>query len=174
LRWVDFVRIVIVALAGTIVCAAQVLGQADGEAAPIFGIKIPPGYREWQLISVAHEEGKLNDLRAILGNDVAIKAARDAALPYPDGTIIARLAWSYDPLPESEAAFGRPQSFVAGAPKNGVQFMVKDSTKYASTGGWGYAQFDDGKPASEAVHDACFACHAIVKGRDFVFNRYAR
>ena len=51
--------------------------------------------------------------------------------------------------------------------------MVKDSSKYASTGGWGYAQFDDGKPASEAVHNACFACHAIVKERDFVFNRYA-
>jgi hypothetical protein len=174
LRRIDFVRIAIVALAGMVACATQVLGQADGEAAPIFGIKIPSGYREWKLISVAHEEGKLNDLRAILGNDVAIKAAREGTLPYPDGAIIARIAWSYDPLPESEAAFGRAQSFVTGAPKNGVQFMIKDSTKYASTGGWGYAQFDDGKPASEAVHNACFACHAIVKARDFVFTRYAR
>jgi hypothetical protein len=51
--------------------------------------------------------------------------------------------------------------------------MVKDSNKYASTGGWGFAQFDDGKPASEAVHNTCFSCHAIVKARDFVFNRYA-
>ena len=138
------------------------------------GSRFPSGYREWKLISVAHEEGKLNDLRAILGNDDAIKGAREGTLPYPDGAIIARIAWSYDPLPESEAAFGRAQSFVAGAPKNGVQFMIKDSTKYASTGGWGYAQFDDGKPASEAVHNACFACHAIVKARDFVFTRYAR
>ena len=71
---------------------------ADDESTPIFGIKIPPGYRDWRLISVAHEEGNLNDLRAILGNDVAIKAAREGTLPYPDGTIIARLAWSYDPL----------------------------------------------------------------------------
>src|ERR1700759_5002908 len=100
-------------------------------AAPIFGVKIPPGYRDWRLISVAHEEGKLNDFRAILGNDVAIKAAREETLPYPDGTIIARLAWSYDPLEESSKAFGRLQSFVAGSPKNGVQFMVKDSGKYA-------------------------------------------
>jgi Cytochrome P460 len=108
------------------------------------------------LISVAHEEGNLNDLRAILGNDVAIKASREGKLPFPDGTIIARLAWSYDPLEESEKAFGRLQSFVAGPPKNGVQFMVKDSRKYASTGGWGFAQFDDGKPANEAVHNIAF------------------
>jgi Cytochrome P460 len=85
----------------------------------------------------AHEEGNLNDLRAILGNDAAIKAFREGKLPFPDGTIIARLAWSYGPLEESSQAFGRLQSFVAGPPKNGVQFMVKDSEKYASTGGWG-------------------------------------
>ena len=104
-------------------------GGADDESSPIFGVKIPPGYRDWRLISVAHEEGTLNDLRAILGNDVAIEASREGRLPFPDGTIIARLAWSYDPLEESSKAFGRPQSFVAGSPKNGVQFMVKDSTK---------------------------------------------
>ena len=143
------------------------------ESSSLFVTEIPPGYRDWKLISVAHEEGSLNDLRAILGNDIAIQASRQGKLPYPDGTIIARLAWSYDPLAESDKAFGRPQSFVAGVPKNGVQFMVKDARKYASTGGWGFAQFDDGKPASEAVHNKCFSCHAIVKARDFVFNRYA-
>jgi hypothetical protein len=148
-------------------------GGADDESSPIFGIKIPSGYRDWRLISVAHEEGRLNDLRAILGNDVAIGASREGKLPFPDGTIIARLAWSYDRLEESSKAFGRPQTFVAGPPKNGVQFMVKDSRKYASTGGWGFAQFDNGKPAGEAVQNACFSCHATVKARDFVFNRYA-
>jgi hypothetical protein len=172
-----FVLVAFGVLAGVILTvaasSAPASAQADGEAAPIFGIKIPPGYRDWKLISVAHEEGSLNDLRAILGNDSAIKAAREGTLPYPDGTIIARLAWSYDPLAESEKVFGRLQSFVAGPPKNGVQFMVKDSSKYASTGGWGYAQFNDGKPASEAVHNTCFACHETVKARDFVFNRYA-
>ena len=122
---------------------------------------------------MAHEEGNLNDIRAILGNDVAIKAFREGKLPFPDGTIIARLAWSYDPLEESEKAFGRLQSYVAGPPKNGVQFMVKDSRKYASTGGWGFAQFDDGKPANEAMHKTCFPCHQAAKARDFVFNRYA-
>ena len=148
-------------------------GGADDESSPIFGIKIPPGYRDWRLISVAHEEGSLNDLRAILGNDVAIAAFREGKLPFPDGTTIARLAWSYDPLEESAKAFGHPQSFVAGPPKNGVQFMVKDSRKYASTGGWGFAHFNDGKPADEAVHNTCFPCHEVAKARDFVFNRYA-
>jgi hypothetical protein len=173
MRRIVFVLVAAGALAGVVAHMAPASGQADGEAAPIYGVKIPPGYRDWRLISVAHEEGSLNDLRAILGNDVAIKAAREGKLPYPDGTIIARLAWSYDPLEESSKAFGHLQSFVAGPPKNGVQFMVKDSGKYGSTGGWGFAQFDDGKPASEAVHNTCFACHATVKARDFVFNHYA-
>ena len=126
MRRVGFVLVAVGALAGVIAYGAPASEQADEEAAPIYGVRIPPGYRDWSLISVAHEEGKLNDLRAILGNDVAIKAAREGRLPYPDGTIIARLAWSYDPLEESSKAFGRPQSFVAGPPKNGVQFMVKD------------------------------------------------
>ena len=162
------------AIALSIVAAAAFsAGPMKSESAPIFGIKLPAGYRDWRLISVAHEEGSLNDLRAILGNDVAIKAARAGKRPFPDGTIIARLAWSYDPLPESEKAFGRAQSFVAGPPKNGVQFMVKDSKKYASTGGWGFAQFDDGKPADAAMHGTCFSCHRAAEARDFVFNRYA-
>ena len=67
----------------------------DEAASPIFGVKIPAGYRDWGVISVAHEAGNNNDLRAVLGNDVAIKAYREGKLPFPDGTIIARLAWSY-------------------------------------------------------------------------------
>jgi hypothetical protein len=173
MRRIVFVLVAVAALAGAVAYMAPASGLSDGEATPIFGVKIPPGYRDWRLISVAHEEGNLNDLRAILGNDVAIKAYREGTLPFPDGTIIARLAWSYVPSEENNKAFGRPQSFVAGPPKNGVQFMVKDSRKYASTGGWGFAQFNDDKPADEAVHNTCFPCHATVKARDFVFNRYA-
>src|SRR5450432_391918 len=168
-----FGLVAIGALAGMVAWMAPASGQADGEAAPVFGVKIPSGYRDWRLSSGAREEGKLNGLRAILGNDAAIKAAREGKLPYPDGTIIARLAWGYDPLAESSKAFGHPQSYVAGPARNGVQFMVKDSGKYASTGGWGFAQFDNGKPAAEAVQNTCFACHAIVKARDYVFNRYS-
>jgi len=162
----------VVVLTGAVVCMVHASGHADAEAAPIFGIKIPPGYRDWKLISVAHEEGNLNDLRALLGNDVAIKAYREGKLPFPDGTIIARLAWSYVPSEENNKVFGRAQSFVAGDATN-VQFMVKDSKKYAATGGWGFAQFKDGKPADEALLKTCFPCHVPVKARDFVFTRYA-
>ncbi len=51
-------------------------------------------------------------------------------LPFPDGAIIARLAWSYIPSEENNKVFGREQSFVAGSATN-VQFMVKDSKRYA-------------------------------------------
>ncbi len=90
----------------------------DYESPQIFGGKLPPGYRDRRLISVAHEEGKLNDIRAILGNDIAIKAYRDAKLPFPDGAITARVAWGYVPSEENNKAFGHPQSFVAGSPTN--------------------------------------------------------
>jgi hypothetical protein len=73
----------VVALAGVVVCMGYGSGQAGGEAAPIFGIKIPSGYRDWKLISVAHEAGNLNDFRAILGNDIAIAAYREQKLPLP-------------------------------------------------------------------------------------------
>jgi hypothetical protein len=172
MRQIVFVLAAVATLAGVVAFAALAAEHGDEEAVPIFGIKIPGGYRDWKLISVAHEEGDLNDLRAILGNDVAIKAYREGKLPFPDGTIIARLAWSYDPSEENNKVFGRSQSFVAGSATN-VQFMVKDSKKYAATGGWGFAQFKDGKPADEAVHKTCFACHQPVKDRDFVFTRYA-
>jgi hypothetical protein len=122
---------------------------------------------------VTHEEGTLNDIRAILGNDIAIKAYREGTLPFPEGAIIARVAWSYLPSEENNRIFGRSQSFVAGPPTNGVQFMVKDSRKYASTGGWGYAHFNDGKPAGETVLQSCFPCHQAIKSRDFIFTRYS-
>jgi hypothetical protein len=173
MRRIVFALVAVVALAGAVSYMAPASGQSDGGTAPIFGNKIPPGYRDWKLISVAHEEGNLNDLRAILGNDVAIKAYREGRLPFPDGTIIARLAWNYVPSEENNKVFGRPQSFVAGPPKEGVQFMVKDSSKYASTDGWGFAEFNDGTPAAEAVLNGCFSCHEPAKARDFVFTRYA-
>jgi hypothetical protein len=168
-----FLLVAVAALAGLVAPSAPASGQADREAVPLFVTKIPPGYRDWRLISVAHEEGSLKDLRAILGNDTAIETYREGKLPFPDGTIIARLAWSHDASEENNKVFGKQQSFVAGPPKNGVQFMVKDSVKYAATGGWGFAQFDDGKPAGEAVLKTCFPCHLAVKTRDHVFTRYA-
>ena len=117
MKGIAYFLVAVAVLTGVVVYMAHASGHADEEAAPIFGIKIPPGYRDWRLISVAHEEGNLNDLRAVLGNDVAIKAYREGKLPFPDGTIIARLAWSYVPSEENNKVFGRPQSFVAGPPR---------------------------------------------------------
>ena len=172
LRRIAVLLVAVAALAGGVAYIAPASEQPDEKAAPIFVDKIPDGYRDWKLISVAHEEGDLNSLGAILGNDVAIKAYRDGKLPFPDGTIIAALHWRHTPSEENDKVFGRAQSFVAGSPTN-VQFMVKDSKKYASTGGWGFAQFEDRKPADEAVHKACFSCHKAVEARDLVFTRYA-
>jgi hypothetical protein len=164
----------IAAVAGSAVSSSPAPRHKDEAPAPIFNIKVPEGYRDWKLISVAHEEGNLNDIRAILGNDVAIKAYREGKLPFPEGTIIARLAWSYVPSEENNKAFGRSQSFVAGpAPEWYLQLMVKDSKKYAATGGWGFAQFNkEGIPADAAKHNTCFPCHEPAKDRDFVFTHY--
>lgn len=166
----------LVAVVATVIAVAASMnpsrGRADDDAVPIFGIKIPAGYRDWRLISVAHEEGNLYSFAAVLGNDVAISAYRNGKLPYPDGTIIAALHYSHVPSEENDKVFGNPQSFVPGPPTN-IQFMVKDSKKYASTGGWGFAHFNkDGKPGDEALLKTCFPCHAKAT-RDFVFTKYA-
>jgi hypothetical protein len=69
--------------------------QAESNASPIYGITIPAGYRDWRLISVNHlAGGNLKQVRAQLGNDIAIKAFREGKLPFPDGTIIAALHWN--------------------------------------------------------------------------------
>jgi Cytochrome P460 len=154
---------------------AATVAASTKVAAPVFGIRIFPGWRDWRLVSVAHEAGELNDIRAILGNDVAIKAYREGTLPFPDGAIIARVSWKYVSSKENDKAFGRQQSFVAGdAPVWYLQFMVKDSKKYAETGGWGFAQFDkDGNPSADAAKlTTCFPCHEPAKSRDYLFTRY--
>ena len=167
-----FALVAVAAGAGVVACIGRAYGQADGKAGPIFVTKVPPGYRDWRLISVAHEEGNLNSFAAVLGNDVAIKAYHEGKLPFPDGTIIAALHYSHVPSDENNKVFGRSQSFVAGVPTN-IQFMVKDSKKYAATGGWGFGDFRNGKPSDEALHEKCFSCHIPAKAYDFVFTRYA-
>ena len=159
-------------LGGVVAFRAAASGQTDAEAAPSYGVKIPPGYRDWRVISVAHEEGNLNSFAAVLGNNVAIKAYREGKLTFPDGSIVAALHFSHVPSEENNKVFGRPQSFVAGAPTN-IQFMVKDSKKYAKTGGWAFVHLKDGKPGDEALMNTCFPCHNQAKARDLVFTRYA-
>jgi hypothetical protein len=137
-----------------------------GAASPIFGVTIPVGYRRWELVAVSYETA-FDEFRGILGNATAIKAYRNGTLPFPDGTILAKLAWKRAPSKEF------PGAFVPGAAST-VQFMVKDAKRYAATGGWGFGRFIGGIPVDEAQHRTCFACHqAHVKEHDFVFTRFA-
>ena len=101
MRRTALVVVAVIVVAGVAAYVGSASGQSNGDAAPIYGIKIPDGYREWRLISVKQLTGKqltgaggeLKQLRAQLGNDLAIKAFRDGTLPFPDGAIIAALHW---------------------------------------------------------------------------------
>jgi hypothetical protein len=165
----SFLAIAAVTLASV---TAYLVTASAQDSAPIYLTKMPAGYRDWRVISVAHEEGSLHSLGIVLGNDVAIKAFREGKLPFPDGTMIVASHYSHSPSEENNKVFGQQQSFVPGAPTN-VQFEVKDSKKYAATGGWGFGHFGtDGKPGDEALLKTCAPCHATAS-RDFVFARYA-
>jgi len=159
---------VIVLVAITVSLVTLSSSRAPGELAlsPIFGVGIPPDYCHWELVGVAHETG-LDELRGIVGNATAIEAYRAGTLPFPDGSILVKLAWKHVQSTEFKPAF------VPG-PATTVQVMVKDSKRYSSTGGWGFGRFIDGRPVDEAQHETCFGCHtAGVKGNDFVFTRLA-
>jgi len=172
LRKIAFCLAAGVAIGGAAAYVAHASRLASNQAAPVFLTTIPPGYRDWRLISVAHEEGNLNSFAAVLGNDVAIKAYRDGTLPFPDGTMIAALHYSHTASDENNKVFGKVQSYVPG-PATNIQFIAKDSKKYAATGGWGFGHFGaDGKPGSETLLETCFPCHAKAS-RDFVFTQYA-
>jgi hypothetical protein len=134
---------------------------------PIYGVGLPDGYRKWELIAPAQEAEPLNELRAVVGNDIAIKAYRDGKLPFPDGTVLVKLAWKHTQSPEFESAS------IPGAATT-VQVMVKDSKKYAASGGWGFGRFIDGKPVDQAQHETCFACHEARVNTAFLPVRMCR
>src|SRR5262245_16662501 len=73
---------------------ASTIAQAQDQAAPIYGITLPNGYRDWLFISIARVANPVNDMRAKLSNDIAVRAFREGKTEFPDGTIIARLAWN--------------------------------------------------------------------------------
>lgn len=155
--------------AGLTIAASSVAiqGRPAPKASPIYGVSVPAGYRQWELIAPARESAPLNELRTVLGNAIAVDAYRRGKLPFPDGTILVKLAWKETPSLEFEPAF------VPGAATT-IQVMIKDSIRYAATGGWGFGKFVNGEPADNAQHQTCFACHeARVKGRDFVFTQFA-
>ena len=117
MKRITLLLVAVVILAGIVTFTAPASLHADDSGAPIFVTKIPPGYRDWRLISVSHEAGNLNSIGAVLGNDVAIKAYREGKLPFPEGTIIAALHYGHVPSEENNKVFGQAQSFVPGPPR---------------------------------------------------------
>ena len=172
-----FALTAIAAVIGFTVVASE---RPDEKGTPIFLTEIPQGYRDFGLIAVARltrGDGS-SQLRAQLGNDIANKAYREGKLPFPDGAIIAALHWNEVSSEDNNKvlAKGFPgaglQSFVPASGVN-MQFMVKDSKKYAATGGWGFGDFTNGKPGGEALMKTYVACHLPAKDHDFVFAHYA-
>jgi hypothetical protein len=159
--------LLLLAAAGAFLAALPGRSPAgEGAVAPT-GIAVPAGYRGWEVVAPSQRDDK-DEIRVILGNPKIMKAFRKGTLPFPDGSIMAKLAWKR--VKSAEFA----QTFVPGEPQR-IEFMVKGSKKYATTGGWGFARFVNGKAASAEDHKTCFPCHqANVKDHDFVFTRYAQ
>jgi len=155
----------LLAAAGFLYAALPSTEAAENAAAPT-GVTIPKGYRNWQVVAPSQRDDK-DEIRLILGNDIAMKAYRAKTLPFPDGSILAKLSYKRAKSAEFD------NTFVPGEPQR-IEFMVKNAKKYAATGGWGFGRFVNGKPVSEKEHGICWPCHeANVKGHDWVFTRYA-
>jgi hypothetical protein len=137
------------------------------------------GYEAWQVVSISHD-GDL--LAAILANPVMINAYRAGVpgdgKPFPDGAKMAKIHWN----PKTMETF--PSATVPGT-QHEVDFMMKDSRRFADSGGWGWAVFkydaasDAFTPGTladrppQANNAKCgFACHTIVRTRDYVFTDY--
>ena len=140
------------------------------------------GYEDWQVIALSHNGDKL---AVILGNPVMIEAYKAGipgnGKPFPDGARMAKIHWT---AKKDASQPGEP--LVPGA-LHDIDFMVKDSKRFADSGGWGYAAFeydaasDAFRPGDEnrtppQEHDAkCgFACHTIVADKDYVFTAYPK
>jgi hypothetical protein len=153
-----------------------------------YAVKVPgglavsefKGYEDWQLVSISQNGGLV---AAILANPVMIDAFRAGApgngKPFPEGSKMAKVHWT----PGPSTTF--PAATVPHA-QHDVDFMVKDTKRFADSGGWGYGAFaydaasDTFSPATEAASPPqgndpkCgFACHTLVRNRDFVFTEYA-
>ncbi len=135
------------------------------------GLKIPEGFENWSVISVSYRKDR-DSIRVILGNDIAVKAARAGKTnPWPDGSIIGKVAWSAkeeELWPDAIV----PDKFLI------AEFMYKDSKKFASNGtGWGWARWvgSDRKPygKNKDFVQECIDCHSPAEENDWVFTHGA-
>lgn len=141
--------------------------SAESAKSALFGVTIPAGYRRWEVIAPSRG-AKLDELRVIVGNYLALSAFAAGQRPFPDGTVLVKLAWTEVASPGADGAF------VPGLATT-VQVMVKNSRRDQATGGWGSGRFVNGKPVDAAQHRTCFGSHAArVAARDFVSTSFAR
>ncbi len=153
-----------------LVIAGPVLAD-KGVSPAANGIELPEGYRDWRTIGSSHRTDN-NTLRVILGNDVAVEAARAGnTRPWPDGSVLAKLVWKDATHP------GWQQATVPGAFVH-AEFMFKDSEKYPATGGWGFARWKglEQTPYGENAGfvQECFSCHTPMQDNDYVFTEPAK
>ena len=165
----DRIFLVLIALLFTTGAALAASPKTEVLPAPN-GIRMPEGYKDWRVIAPSHRTDN-NTLRVILGNDLAIQAARSGQTdPWPEGAILAKLVWK-DATHEKWPTATVPDKFVH------AEFMIKDAKKYAATGGWGFARWLGmeqqvyGKDA-DFVQE-CYGCHIPVQKNDYVFTRPA-
>jgi len=132
------------------------------------------GYEDWQTVAVS-QSGDL--IEVILGNPVMIEAYRAGApgngKPFPDGARMAKIHWNAKKSAEAPSPTTVPDTL------HDIDFMVRDSKRFAATGNWGYAQFNyDAASDSFAPEgtgaDCGYACHTIVAKKDFVFTAYPK
>ncbi|SMF95324.1 Cytochrome P460 [Methylomagnum ishizawai] len=147
--------------------------HADPAAAPPApnGITLPKDYQNWRLLGVS-QRTENGTLRAILGNDKAIEAARSGQThPWPDGAMLAKVAWKQKSHDKFATAVV-PGEYVH------TDLMVKDAAKYAATGGWGFARWlgDKFTPYGQDAQFAqeCLGCHGAAKDADWVFTTPAK
>ena len=173
----------IAALSGGLAISAQDAGQSKYSVAVPGGLAFSEfkGYETWQTISLSRTE---RVVAVILGNPAMIDAYRAGipanGKPVPDGAKMAKIHWQ----PKPNQFF--PTATVPGELVN-VDFMVKDSKRFADSGGWGYAVFDynaasdtftpgttAGTPPQGNDAKCGFACHTAAKTRDYVFTEYGK
>jgi hypothetical protein len=176
-------KLAVIVGAFTLFVALTLLAQPDK-----YSLKVPgglafsefKGYESWQAISVSHNGDKL---AVILGNPAMISAYKAGipgnGKPFPDGAKMAKVHWN---TIKAESYPGPPT--VPGS-LHDVDFMVKDSKRFADSGGWGYAAFEydvasnsfrpansNDRPPQENDAKCGAACHTIVQKRDYVFTEY--
>jgi hypothetical protein len=143
--------------------------QSGGVTPPVApapnGIAFLPEYKDWKAIS-STERFDNRTMRVILGNDIAVQAiANNHINPWPDGTAFAKVAWFQQP---------DEKGLVRTGPFFQVEFMIRDSQKYAATKGWGWARWRgaDLKPYGKdaTFTNECVGCHSPLADTNYVFT----